>query len=124
MKRKLVLSTAFLLTAVSNILVAPSVSADTLETKSYIVIVNVQCEEGEVTCENVLYSGESKISGNKIELVGKTVHSICADGVTPCMFRGYSFKNGDVNYFVSVFGDLEVWDAKGNVLVDESGEWK
>ena len=40
------------------------------------------------------------------------------------MFRGYSFKNGDVNYFVSVFGDLEVWDAKGNVLVDESGEWK
>jgi len=101
-----------------------SIFADTLITDNYTINIEVNCEEGEVSCSDVIYIGTSHQSGKQISLIGKTQHSLCADGVTPCSFQGYSFDNQSVNYFVSVFGDLIVSTRDGRVILSESGEWQ
>jgi hypothetical protein len=55
-------------------------------------------------------------------LIGSTVHSRGADGVTATQFQGYRFKNGSTEYFVSIHGYLEI-KRRGKVLVYEAGEW-
>lgn len=51
------------------------------------------------------------------------MHSLCADGVTPCRFLGYEFRNGVFRYLVFESGGVRV--VRGNkVLVDEPGEWQ
>ncbi|GEK16227.1 hypothetical protein [Aliivibrio fischeri] len=97
--------------------------SETLETENYRVTVDINCVEGEMLCKNVTYIGESKKSGNKLKLIGETVHTMCADGVTPCSFSGYRFINKDVEYFVTVFGDLIVSQTNGEILLKEFGEW-
>lgn len=96
-------------------------SSQVLETEHFIVTININCDS-EMLCDDVLYIGKSKISDNEIHLKGSTVHTMCSDGVTPCTFKGYLFKNGNIEYFISVFGDLIVTDNKGKTLVEESGE--
>jgi hypothetical protein len=99
-----------------------SALAEELETPSYNVTIVSNCAEGEVSCDNVSYTGISKKTGKSISLKGSTWHSLCADGVTPCRFLGYKFKNGEVTYTVSEDGNLEV--VKGNkVLFSEQGNW-
>lgn len=98
--------------------------AETLTTKNYIVTVNNNCEEGNVTCDNVTYQGISKQTGKAITLKGSTKHSMCADGVTPCRFLGYEFKNGNVTYLVLESGLLQVFQGESEVLLEEQGEWK
>jgi hypothetical protein len=56
-------------------------------------------------------------------LQGRTLNSLCADGVTPCRFIGYEFRNGPFRYVVYDSGSLRV--TRGDkVLVDEPGEWQ
>lgn len=94
-----------------------------LETPSYLVKIDVRCAEGNVTCENVIYTGTNRKSGKSITVKGRTMHSKCADGVTPCAFQGYFFKNGAVAYMVLNEGELTV--IRGNrTLLQERGEWK
>ena len=100
-----------------------SATAATLTTDNYRITVNVNCSEGHVSCRDVTYEGVSKKSGNSIKLQGKTWHTLCADGVTPCRFRGYLFKNGSYRYLVHQSGLLQVIQGKNNVLVEENGEW-
>jgi hypothetical protein len=97
--------------------------ADTLTTQHYVVTITVHCAEGSVTCDNVSYHGKSRNSGHEIKLVGTTVHSLCADGLTPCRFIGYRFPNGDVTYTVYESGLLEVVRGADEILVEEFGEW-
>jgi hypothetical protein len=105
-------------------LLSPLIShADTLTTPSFVVQIKANCAEGNVTCDNVSYIGTSKKTGKAITLRGKTVHSMCADGVTPCKFRGYEFKSGAVQYLVMEEGDLIVRQGQ-KVLVQEHGEWQ
>lgn len=98
-------------------------SADVLDTPSFIVNIEVRCPEGNVACDDVIYSGKSKKSGKSITLKGSTWHTLCADRVTPCRFIGYRFKSGKTTYSITQEGDLTV--TQGNkVLVDEHSEWK
>jgi len=97
--------------------------AQTLVTPGFRVTVEVRCAEGNVSCDDVRYVGTSRKSGKSIRLAGKTSHAPCADGVTPCRFLGYVFRNGRVVYFVSDDGRLRVTEGE-KVLVDERGEWQ
>ncbi len=94
-----------------------------LVTKSYTVILKTLCEEGEVTCDQVEYQGRSHKTGASITLMGKTVHSLCADKLTPCRFLGYEFKNGDVSYTVTDSGLLRVTQGE-KLLLQQQGEWQ
>lgn len=98
-------------------------AAEVLETPSFVVKIEVRCAEGNVTCDDVLYTGTSRKTGKSISVKGRTMHSTCADGVTPCRFQGYTFNNGKVNYTVLEDGTLIVMNGK-KTLVDEKGEWK
>ena len=101
-----------------------NISAATLTTENYIVTIKVNCSEGNVTCNDVTYEGLSKKSGNSINLKGGTWHSLCADGITPCRFLGYKFKNGSFNYLVYESGLLQIIQDENKVLVEENGKWQ
>lgn len=101
-----------------------SVLAEELETPSYNVTIQSNCAEGEVSCDDVSYTGVNKKSGKSIILKGSTWHTLCADGATPCRFLGYKFKNGDVIYTVSEEGILEVVKKGNKVLFSEQGNWR
>lgn len=96
--------------------------AGTLTTPSFVIDIKENCEEGNVGCDNVSYVGTNKKTGNSIKLRGNTMHTLCADGVTPCRFLGYEFKNGAIYYRVSEDGELLVMQGK-KVLVQEKGDW-
>lgn len=102
---------------------ACAVHAETLVTPSFSIDIRVNCAEGNVTCDNVRYVGTSRKSGKVISLRGKTLHRMCADGVTPCRFLGYEFRSGGVRYLVLEDGGLIVSQG-GKVLVQEQGEWQ
>ena len=97
--------------------------AQQLDTPNYTVEIQQLCPEGEVQCQDVLYKGTSKLSGASIELQGSTLHSLCADGVTPCRFLGYQFNNGRIRYLVFESGLLQVIGSSGKVLLEEQGLW-
>ena len=93
----------------------------TLETKSFSIAIEVKCEEGEVTCDNVKYVGTNKRTGESVDLTGKTAHHMDKEG-NPGRFLGYIFKNKGVTYFLSEEGALRV--TKGDeVLLEENGTW-
>ncbi len=102
---------------------APPATAATLVTPSFEVNIEVRCAEGNVSCDQVRYTGTSRKSGKSLSLKGRTHHTLCADGVTPCRFLGYIFKNGGITYFVSDAGQLTVSEGR-KVLVQETGDWK
>lgn len=73
------------------------------------------CEEGEVTCDNMLlvapnlgelmqidkYGKRLSKSPNTVVLYpAKTKHSLCKDGITPCRFQGYTFKGKNFSGFI------------------------
>ena len=91
-----------------------------LETPNYLIRIEVNCPEGEVACDRVTYTGKSKKTGRELTLLGRTVHTLCADGVTPCRFVGYQFRNGTTTYVVTEEGELIVRDG-GKVIIDERG---
>jgi len=95
--------------------------AATLTTPSFVVIVTENCKE-DVACQDVSYVGTDRKSGETIRLKGRTLVAMCGDGVTPCHHIGYEFRNGEIRYFVSEDGLLEV-SKQHKVLVHESGTW-
>jgi len=94
-----------------------------LDTPGFTIRIEVKCPEGEVTCKDVSYRGESKRTKRSVNLKGSTAHSMCADKVTPCRFLGYVFKSGTFTYFVSDAGELTVRDG-AKLIVQESGSWQ
>lgn len=114
-----------LLFVVSALLLSLSAQAGVavLETPSFVVKIDVRCAEGNVTCEDVIYTGTSRKSGKSISVRGRTMHSKCADGVTPCRFQGYTFINGKINYTVYEDGELVVMNGS-KTLVSEKGVWR
>lgn len=100
----------------------------TLETENHLVEITVRCPEGYVTCDRVTYQGVNKKTGAAITLRGETMHHPCADGVTPCRFLGYRFRNGKHVYLVwedadGEQGTLEI-RAGRQTLLTERGTWK
>jgi hypothetical protein len=96
--------------------------ADTLMTKGFKIDIRVNCEEGNVTCNRVSYRGQDLKTGKSLRLSGKTIHSLCADGVTPCRFLGYEFRNRNYRYIVTEGGLLEVYKGE-KLLVSQQGTW-
>ena len=96
--------------------------ADTLTTKGFKIDIQVNCEEGNVTCNRVSYRAKDLKTGKSLRLSGKTIHSLCADGVTPCRFLGYEFRNRNYRYIVTEGGLLEVYKGE-KLLVSQQGTW-
>jgi hypothetical protein len=94
-------------------------NAETLKTKNFSVKITRNCAEGNVTCDNVTYSGKNLKTGASIRLTGKTIHTTCADGVTPCRFLGYEFRNNKFLYRVTEDGKLQVFQGKKLILQEE-----
>lgn len=111
------------LSALLLIVLASVVSAETLETKSYVVEIERNCPEGYVICDDVSYKGMHKYKDATINLKGTTSHTTCADGVSPCRFLGYEFRDGNIRYFVHDDGTLEVTRGKNEVLLKQKGQW-
>lgn len=101
---------------------SPVVFSDTLITDNYTVNIERHCAEGEVSCNRVIYRGNSATSGKALVLEGSTLYRMCADGVTPCQFLGYRFENKGVIYIVTESGMLRVMEGD-NTLVQEQGQW-
>lgn len=98
--------------------------ASTFTTRTFTITINVRCTEPVVGCDDVDYLGINRKTGKAIRLKGKVLMSICADGVTPCHFQGYQFKNGPVTYDVILQSDswLEVRKANKVLLHEELRE--
>ena len=110
-------------TACGGFHIASAAAEQVLYTHSFNMTISVLCEEGEVTCERVEYIGRSLKTGDSIRLQGRTEHTLCADGVSPCRFLGYRFTNGDFVYRVSETGMLQV-TQKQKLLLQEQGTWQ
>lgn len=110
---------AFILSFVfPNLSNAKSYITENYESKNYKIKITIMCPESWVDCDKVKYEGVSKKTDKKITLMGKTVHSTCADGKTPCQFQGYRFVNKGAVYFVDgTF--IQVTDKKGEVILAE-----
>ena len=119
--QKLWIKTMFL--SLICLLWSETVFAESLKTKSFIINIKRNCQEGEVICNKVSYKGTDLKTKKSIKLTGKTVYRICSDKVTPCQFLGYEFLNGDYRYFVTESGTLQVF-KKGKLVLKESGTWK
>lgn len=94
-----------------------------LDTPGYTVRLEIGCNEGEVTCDRVTYTGTSRKSGAAITLRGGTWHTPCADGVTPCRFQGWQFRRGSTVYRVTDSGWLSVTQGS-KLLLEEQGTWR
>ncbi|MEP0177853.1 MAG: hypothetical protein ABJH28_10890 [Paraglaciecola sp.] len=100
-----------------------AVNAESLITQSYEIAVKWKCGEGFVSCENIEFSVKNKTGGMTNTYTGKSSHSVCADGVTPCKFQGYEFKVGNLNYSLYMRGLLEVLNNNDELVLSEKGEW-
>ena len=97
--------------------------AESFNTKNFSVKITGNCPEGYVTCNNVIYQGTDLRSGKSIRLRGRTHHTICKDGVTPCRFLGYVFRNGSYLYRVTNMNILEVYKG-GKLILSEQDQTK
>jgi hypothetical protein len=113
---------AITLLPLSIFLLAESVLAETLKTKSFNVTITRNCLEESVTCNNVTYIGRDLNTGKSIRLKGRTMHRMCADRITPCRFLGYEFRNKNYRYLVTAEGTLQVYQGT-KLLVNEEGTW-
>jgi hypothetical protein len=98
--------------------------ARVLDTPNYLILIKVNCSEGSVACYDVIYEGKSKRTNKLIKLQGETIHSLCSDGITPCQFIGYKFRNKGTIYYVNEDGSLRVISARHKVVVNEQGQWR
>jgi len=105
-------------------IMSSAVSAETLTTDNFIIQIERGCEEGKVTCDTVRFIYSPVGIEKKQIVVGKTVHTKCADGITPCAFQGFEFLADGAKYFIHNSGVLEVTDSEGNQLLVEQGTWQ
>lgn len=94
-------------------------NAETLKTKNFNITITRNCPEGYVTCNDVTYYGKSLQTRKSIRLNGRTIHATCADGVTPCRFLGYEFRNNKYLYRVTTDGTLQVYQGKKLILQEK-----
>ncbi|MBW4590872.1 MAG: hypothetical protein KME33_37780 [Aetokthonos hydrillicola CCALA 1050] len=105
----------------SLLLYSQSALAETLKTKTFRITITRSCPEGNISCNKVRYYGRNLKTGNSIHLVGKTIHTTCADGVTPCRFLGYEFRNKQYLYRVTQDGKLQIYEGK-KLILEEKGK--
>ena len=97
-------------------------NAETLVSESHEIAVEWKCGEGHVSCDNITFHVKNTAEGTSGTYRGRSMHSLCADGVSPCRFQGYTFSSGAKSYIIHVSGALEVV-AGDTVVFSEEGEW-
>jgi hypothetical protein len=107
------------LVGVALVLAHGWVQAVALISDSYDVTVQTLCPEGYVSCDRLVLRGVHKLTGRRLHLKGRSMHSMCADGVTPCRYLGDQFEGRSYVYFFSSEGWLLVKDSKGRLLLRE-----
>ena len=85
-------------------------NAETIRTKSFLIDINRQCEEGNVSCNRVIYVGTELKTGRSIRLTGRTLNNSHS-----YRFLGYEFRNGQYRYIISDDNSLLVY--KGDRLI-------
>lgn len=101
-----------------------SVLGQTFRTDNFEFEFHNECGEGKVTCKKVRVFFSPIGIKLKLEALGRSIHSLCADGTTPCRFVGYELRSDGVRYIVYGFGVLSVMDDSGNELFQEQGFWE
>ena len=105
----------------SLLLLAKVTLAETLTTANYRITITHHCPEEHLTCQNVSYQSTHRHTGASVRLTGQTVHTPCADGVSPCRFIGYEFRQGNYRYFLT-HDELQIYHGSQLLLV-EKGTW-
>ena len=90
---------------------------------NFRVEITSNCSEGNVTCDNVDFIVTLPGFTEKQTYKGSTIHTTCADGISPCRFLGYKFKTTNTQYFIYGAGYIQVLDHENNPLLSELGEW-
>ncbi|MBA2652294.1 MAG: hypothetical protein H0U73_08525 [Tatlockia sp.] len=109
-----------LIMTVIGLLISGLISAKTLDTPHYKIIIN--CQNSKIEhCDKASYEETNKETGATLNLAGKQISKAC-EGASNCNSLGYEFTNGNVIYYISENGQLQVIDG-GKVLLDESGTW-
>ncbi|WP_298770778.1 hypothetical protein [uncultured Shewanella sp.] len=109
---------------IALVIISSVVSAETLVTDNFIIQIERECEEGNVTCDTIRFIYSPVGCEQKHTVIGKTVHTKCADGVTPCAFQGYEFLADGAKFFIHNSGVLKVIDSEGNQLLVDKGKWQ
>jgi hypothetical protein len=94
-----------------------------LITPNFRIEIERLCPEGYVVCNNIRYISTDRKTGSSINLMGRSHHTIGADGVTPSRFLGYIFENGEYKYIISTEGHLRILQGE-TVILEEKGEWQ
>ena len=104
----------------------PGRELGTLVTGGYEVTLRTECAEGEVSCERI-YADALALEDNQTRaLSGSTLHTLCADGVSPCRFLGYQLSDDTYDYRVLENGQLHIQrcDEFGcESIYNEQGQW-
>ncbi len=104
------------------LLVSFGVHAERLITPSYEIEIG-ECPEGYVSCDTIQFTVKDIKTGVISNYMGKTMHTTCEDGETPCRFLGYSFQGDRGHYFLSSYGTLVIDDQSGQAIMEEQGQW-
>ena len=110
------------LLALALFFISCALHAEILTTPTYEIAVGA-CPEGYVSCSAVDFVVTNLATGATSTYQGKTRHSLCKDGVTPCQFLGYQFSGKDRKFTLSVNGSLEINYTDGKDCVFEQGQW-
>ena len=95
-------------------------AATILETNTYLIKIDSNCEEGNVACGDVSYTSIRKSDGVKVHLKGKTLNRDCEKST--CDFYGYIFKNGNNTYTIYSRSSASLTiEENGKVVLDEDG---
>lgn len=96
----------------------------TLDTESFVINIKGVCIPPAVECGDLEYSGKSKKNGLSMSLRGVPYYGRDNDRADRIKLLGYYFKNGNIEYYVSISGVLKVNNLESNkVLIEESGVW-
>ena len=109
--------------AMAALPIASPASAAVLVTEQFVIVVVERCPEGDVTCNNVSYTGINRKTGEAISLKGQAWVRMCADTVTPCEHVGWQFKSGEFTYRVRATPpSLEV-ERGGKTVIEQKVVW-
>lgn len=100
------------------------VYSETLVTDKFEMHVTRNCEEGVVSCSNMLLNIYELPDLNlKTKAKGTTIHSVCKDG-SLCGFKGYKFEAGAHTFYLYSDGTVNVYlDAKAAPHYSAQGKW-
>jgi len=93
-----------------------------LVTPSYQLRMDSRCVEGEVSCDRYTLQGQERKSGKPLMMQGRSMHTTCADGITPCRFLGYRFGNPEHSFLITEDGLLNIYHGD-SLILHEQGRW-